>query len=126
MTRAVPPGIPHPYAQHRVGYDPEDRRTSLGGGSKPFSFPRCPFGFDLDHSFQTCRVVTEAAPFPIFWTRDESALDRISVNVAQFLNVLLSGPQVEVVIARLPKMVGSCWRTQLSSNRLLEHLERNG
>ena len=58
---------------------------------------------DLHHSLYPGRVVTEAAPLPIFWVLYQPALHRIAVRVAQLLNPLALGPDIEIVIAEFPE-----------------------
>lgn len=47
--------------------------------------------------------MAEAAPPPIFWAFDQTALHGIAVDVAQFLDSFIVGPDVEVVVTRLPE-----------------------
>src|SRR5437867_12413584 len=69
----------------------------------PFSFRRSPLGLDLHKSINTDRVVNEAAPLPIFGTRNQISSHRIPMDVPQLLNSLRFSPNIEVVITRLPE-----------------------
>jgi hypothetical protein len=51
--------------------------------------------------------VAEAAPFPVLGSIAQSTLDRIAVNVAQFLDELWMIANVEIVITFLPEMLGA-------------------
>jgi hypothetical protein len=64
--------------------------------------------FPLVDSYQTGfaeKVGAEAAPAPQFRRRHQTALYRIAVHVAQFLDALVFGPHVEVVESLLPDML---------------------
>ncbi|SRR5258708_429548 len=61
------------------------------------------FIFSTSHSFTftgpaSPRVGAEGAPAPRFRRRRQAALHRIAVHAAQFLNVLVLSPYVEVVV----------------------------
>jgi hypothetical protein len=59
-----------------------------------------------DRTFLAEGVEAEAAPAPLLRALHQSARDRIAMHVAQFLDALLLGPNVEVVEARLPEALG--------------------
>src|SRR5262245_51281880 len=67
-----------------------------------------------DPTRTTFGVASVAAPVPLFWFFHQSAFHRIAVHVAQLLNVLLLGEDVEVVEAPLPEP----WR-MLAMKKLL-------
>jgi len=46
----------------------------------------------------------EAAPWPVFGSLNEAALDRIAVNVAELLDEFGVCQDVEVVVAALPEL----------------------
>jgi len=48
--------------------------------------------------------MAEAAPGPVLGFLNEATFDRVAVNVAELLHELRLGEDVEVVIARLPKL----------------------
>jgi hypothetical protein len=54
--------------------------------------------------------VAVAGPWPIFGSRDEFARDRITVHVLQLFDSLVTGKDVEVVVAGLPE--GSLGETE--------------
>jgi len=67
-----------------------------------------PYGrFDLDGADFAERVVTVAAPGPVLGTFDQTTMDGVAVDVLQLLDALLGSADVEVVISRLPKVLGS-------------------
>ena len=51
-------------------------------------------------------IMTEAAPLPVLRFRTQSALDRITREVAQLLDELFLIAPIAIVIARLPEMLG--------------------
>src|SRR6185369_4255067 len=51
-------------------------------------------------------AVTEAAPFPILRTFTQPGLHRVPVDVAQLFHNLRVIPNVEIVVALLPEMIG--------------------
>jgi len=50
--------------------------------------------------------MTEAAPLPVLRFRTQSALDRVTMEVAQLLDELFLIAPIAIVIARLPEMLG--------------------
>jgi hypothetical protein len=48
--------------------------------------------------------MAEAAPWPVLGFLNEATFDRVAVDVAELLHELRLGEDVEVVIARLPKL----------------------
>jgi hypothetical protein len=56
-----------------------------------------------DRTFLAEGIETEAAPAPLLRTLHQSPDQRIAVHVAQLLDALFRGPDVEVVEARLPE-----------------------
>jgi len=50
-------------------------------------------------------VSAVTTPAPEFWRRHQSALDRITVDVAQFLGPLAARPDIEVVETLLPDVL---------------------
>ncbi len=67
--------------------------------------------------------MAEATPRPQFGTGNESANNRVAVNIAQFFNALGFSPDIEVVIPRLPER-STLDLTQLAGDILLQHLQR--
>src|SRR5437868_6463812 len=63
-----------------------------------------PLRFNLHHTWLACNIVTKAAPRPVLRTLHETACDGILMNVSKLLGVFLLRPNVEVVVALLPKM----------------------
>jgi hypothetical protein len=63
-------------------------------------------GFDLHPSGFAGEVMAEAGPWPVFGLLDEAALDRIAVDVAELLDLLACGDDVEVVVASVPEGTG--------------------
>jgi hypothetical protein len=64
--------------------------------------------FPLVDSYSTClaeKIGAEAAPAPQFRRRHQTALHRIAVHVAQFLNAFAFRPDVEIVKSLLPDML---------------------
>ena len=64
--------------------------------------------FPLVDSYSTClaeKISAEAAPAPKFRRLHQTALHRIAVHVAQFLNAFAFGPDVEIVKSLLPDML---------------------
>ena len=61
-------------------------------------------GFDFDMSCFACEPVSVAAPWPVFGIFDEAACHRVAVDVAELLDELGLGEDVEVVIAALPEV----------------------
>jgi hypothetical protein len=59
--------------------------------------------FDLNHSDFSQRVVTKAAPLPFCRFFDQSAFDRIAMQVEQLLHELALTPHVAIIIALLPE-----------------------
>jgi hypothetical protein len=49
-------------------------------------------------------VAAIAAPLPLLWFEQQSALHRIAMRIAQLLDPLAFGPQIEIVEAALPGM----------------------
>jgi hypothetical protein len=67
-------------------------------------------------------VGLEAAPLPFDGFCDESSCDRVTVNVAEFLNTLSVGEDIEVVVAGLPDVI---FRSG-AGEELLENLNGQG
>jgi hypothetical protein len=61
---------------------------------------------DADQACLAVLVMAKAAPRPLFRLLDQSALDRIEMHVAQLLNALVLGIDIEIVEARLPDRHG--------------------
>ena len=79
---------------------------------------------DLDSSNFSRGIVAVAAPRPVFGSRDQAAMDRVAVDVLQFLDAFLGSPDVEVVIPSLPEVFA---RVDLSPcDGLLDGLDRCG
>jgi len=76
--------------------------------------------FDLDGAFFSGGVVTKTTPLPILRLLHQITLDRVAVYVSQFLNPLLCGVHVEVVITRLPEVF--LVANQSPCHRLLQRL----
>ena len=74
--------------------------------SPQFSFVPipCPLGLDLHAASFAGGVVVEAAPWPVLGLLDETSCDRVSMHVAQLLNVLLVSQDIEVVVPGLPEL----------------------
>lgn len=62
-----------------------------------------PRGFDFDGAGFAGGDVVEAGPWPVLRFVYQAALDGIAVHVTQLLGGLLSAPDVEVVVTRLPE-----------------------
>lgn len=62
-----------------------------------------PCGLDLYGSFNSCCIVPETGPRPIFRLRDQAAGYRIAVHIAEFFDALWVRVDVEVVISRQPE-----------------------
>lgn len=62
-------------------------------------------GFDLDSALFAGEPVAEAAPGPVFRFLDETACNRIAVDVAELFYELALGEDVEVVVADLPELL---------------------
>lgn len=62
-----------------------------------------PLGFDFDSSELSEGIVAEARPRPIFRFLYEAACDRVAVQVAQLLDLLLFAVDIEIVISDLPE-----------------------
>jgi len=73
--------------------------------SIPLSASRGPVGFDLNDTRLTRQIMSKAAPGPILRALDQAASDRIAVDVAQLLDTLLLGPDIEIVVALLPEVL---------------------
>ena len=58
-----------------------------------------PVGFDFYCTYIAGLIVVIAGPGPIFRTGNEAALFGIAVHVAEFLDALVFGVNVEVVVA---------------------------
>jgi len=57
--------------------------ASCRNDSQLFSAPRCPLGFDLDHSVRAGEIVTKAAPLPILGLLYQSAGNRVAMDVSR-------------------------------------------
>jgi len=60
--------------------------------------------FDLDRAAFAGEPVTEAGPGPVFGLLDQTACDRIPVDIAQLFHPLGMGEHIEVVVAGLPEL----------------------
>jgi hypothetical protein len=60
---------------------------------------------DLDRPFFSQRVISVAAPTPLFRRRHQTTLHRIPVHIVQFLNDLFLREYVEVIRSGQPE----CW-----------------
>ena len=82
------------------------------------------FRLDLDCTVRAGRVMHKATPLPIVRARNQPALDRIAMDVTQFLDPLAFGPYRHVVVTNLP--AAALTRTaQLPRYHLLQHLDGN-
>src|SRR5947209_3005965 len=63
----------------------------------------------------------KAAPRPVFGARAQSFFHRVPMNVVQFLYELRMIPNVEIVVALLPEMIGVADQTPCHS--LLQRLQ---
>ena len=72
----------------------------------PFACPCRPFTFNFHSSCATGCVVAKAAPLPVFRAFAQTALYRVSMDVAKLLHKLRVVPDVEIVIALLPEVCG--------------------
>ncbi len=79
---------------------------------------------DLDGSSLSHGIVTEAAPWPVFRPPDQPTMDRVAVDVFQFLDALLGAPHVEVIVTGLPEEPVVC--VQFLGSGLLQRLYRPG
>jgi len=70
-----------------------------------FSPPGGPLRLDFYSTDLTISIMTEAAPDPIFGTRDQPAHYRIAVNITELLNKLMLAPYVEIMVSSLPERV---------------------
>src|SRR5258706_310864 len=61
--------------------------------------------FNLAFTWDTEKIGAEAAPAPKFRRRHQTALHRVAVHVAQFLDALALCPNIEVVESLLPDML---------------------
>src|SRR5579872_1334078 len=68
--------------------------------------------------------MAKAAPGPILRALDQTASNRIAVDISQFFDALLLAPDIEIVIALLPEMLVAS--DQPSSDGLLQRLDRGG
>lgn len=73
-------------------------------GSGTFAAGPGPVRFDFDRAAFAVGPMVEAAPWPVFRLLDETASDRIAVDVYQLLDPLCVSENVEVVIAGLPEL----------------------
>ena len=71
------------------------------------ALPRRNGRFDLDGVGFAESVVAVGAPGPVFRFFYETSLHGVAVDVLQLLDALLRSTNVEVVISRLPEMLGS-------------------
>src|SRR5436305_1910459 len=83
-----------------------------------------PLLYNLHHTGLACHIMTKAAPRPVLRTLHETACDGILMNVSKLLGVFLLRPNVEVVVALLPKMFLRAG--QSSGDGLLKRLDRCG
>jgi len=91
---------------------------------KWFSLPCGPLRLNFHDPLNSRNVVTKAAPRPQFRTRHQASTYRIAMNIAQLLDALSLGPDVEVVVAGLPER-STLNLAQLPRNILFEHLQCN-
>lgn len=71
--------------------------------------------------FHSHRILAKAAPRPLLRGFDQTALHRVAMHVAQFLNALALGVDVEIVIAALPERFAVA---QMTGDGLFECLHR--
>jgi hypothetical protein len=120
MTHALSEAIyrawlPHPFARfwRRVG-SCRSLRTAGAPAHRRWAL-------DFNRSLNAIRPRPKAAPLPVLWCRDQSALHRVLVDVAEFLHCLLSTPHRKLVIAGLPETRHPL-RPQSAGGDLFEHL----
>jgi len=65
-----------------------------------------PLRFNLHASFDARGIVTKAAPLPVFRTFTQCTLHRVAMDVSQFFHELRMIPNIEIVIALLPEVLG--------------------
>lgn len=63
-----------------------------------------PMGFQFDLGGFSVEPMAVAAPGPVFGFLDEAPVDWIAVNVAELLDELGLGEDIEVVVAALPEL----------------------
>ena len=68
----------------------------------------------------------ETTPCPVFGAFDESALDWVAVEVAEFFHAFRFAPDVEVVVTFLPEVTFYRIFPQLSGGVLFQHLQGDG
>jgi hypothetical protein len=66
----------------------------------------------------------EAAPQPILGTFDQPAMNRVAVDVAEFLDSLRLTPDVEIIVTRLPERYAFDG-AEFAGGVLLEHLDHD-
>ena len=98
------------------------------GTSKPshrsFALSCCPFRLDFYEAFDSCCVVSVAAPLPVLRSLAQSLLHRIAVNISQLLHKLVIVPDIEIVITLLPEVF--CFADQSPRDTLLERFDGMG
>jgi hypothetical protein len=94
-----------------LGREPNHRSPpNFRSDSHQFAFPRCPFRFNLHNAFEARSVVPKAGPRPIFRFRDQPPRHWVAMHIPQLLNALLLGPDVEIIVPRLPEGLGCAKR----------------
>ena len=68
-----------------------------------FALPMRPMRIILDGALAASQVMPVTRPWPVFRPGYKAAMHRIAVHVAQLFRWLVFGPNIEVVVARLPK-----------------------
>ena len=61
----------------------------------------------LNRSFDSSCIEAIAAPLPVFRFFNQTTPDRIAMDIAQLLNVLLPAVNIEIMKARLPECGGA-------------------
>jgi len=89
-----------------AGFSAGDRTFRVRKNPGLFAFLRAvPLRLDLNHFPFAVSVVAKLLPKPILGARHQFPLHRITMNVSQLLHEFAFAPNVEVVVARLPKRI---------------------
>ena len=92
--------------------------------SLQFPFSGRPPGLDFDCAINPEKVMTGAAPLPVFRVLAQSTFHRVAMDVAQLFDALVLAPYVEVVVAGLPETACRALGNDLMGCDLFEHLKR--